>query len=157
MKNSISVQITQTCKAGPFDPRQLKRLIRCVCLRFNLKTAAISVILLDTTAITDLNRKFLGRNDDTDVISFDLSEPNDRKKTFELVVNAQRAERQACARGHSFQAELALYVLHGLLHNLGFNDAKPRDAEKMHAAEDNILQEFGYGVIYNKQISNTEK
>jgi len=49
---------------------------------------------------------------------------------FELVVNGEMAVRQALLRKHSSQAELALYITHGLLHNLGFDDAAEDQAKK---------------------------
>jgi probable rRNA maturation factor len=57
------------------------------------------------------------------------------------------AAREANVRGHSGEAELALYITHGLLHNLGFDDSTKRQAAKMHRTEDEILQQFGYGHI----------
>jgi probable rRNA maturation factor len=71
-------------------------------------------------------------------------------KSFELVVNGETAVRQAKLRGHSSEAELALYITHGLLHNLGFDDSTKKKAEKMHSTEDKILRQFGYGPVYNK-------
>ena len=62
--------------------------------------------------------------------------------------------RQAAQRGHSTEAELALYLTHGLLHNLGFNDADKAAAERMHDMEDEILQQAGFGVVYNRSIKN---
>jgi probable rRNA maturation factor len=59
------------------------------------------------------------------------------------------AVRQANLRGHSSEAELALYITHGLLHNLGFDDSTQGQAEKMHNIENEILQQLGYGPIYN--------
>ena len=63
------------------------------------------------------------------------------------------AVRQANLRGHASQAELALYITHGLLHNLGFDDSTDSKARKMHDTEDNILQQLGYGFVYNKSLS----
>jgi probable rRNA maturation factor len=60
------------------------------------------------------------------------------------------ALRQANSRGHSSEAEIALYITHGLLHNLGFDDSTEPKAKNMHDIEDNILQQLGYGLVYNK-------
>jgi len=60
------------------------------------------------------------------------------------------AVREANLRGHSSEAELALYITHGLLHNFGFDDSTPGKARKMHNVEDEILQQLGYGLVYNK-------
>ncbi|MCK4997930.1 MAG: rRNA maturation RNase YbeY, partial [Anaerohalosphaera sp.] len=63
-------------------------------------------------------------------------------------VNAEQAERQAIKRGHSGESELALYVVHGLLHNLGFDDIDERDAIEMHRMEDEILKSTNYGITF---------
>ena len=60
------------------------------------------------------------------------------------------AVRQASLRGHSSEAELALYITHGLLHKLGFDDSTKGRAKKMHDIENEILQQLGYGLVYNK-------
>jgi probable rRNA maturation factor len=61
------------------------------------------------------------------------------------------AVKQANMRGHSSEAELALYITHGLLHNFGFDDSTQKQAEKMHNIEDQILQQLGYGPVYNTE------
>jgi rRNA maturation RNase YbeY len=66
-----------------------------------------------------------------------------------LFVNAERAVKEARVRRHSAQAELALYITHALLHNLGFDDSDPKLAKKMHDTEDEILRQFGFGTVYN--------
>ena len=60
------------------------------------------------------------------------------------------AARQAAKRGHGAEAELALYITHGMLHNLGFDDTDPQQAKKMHETEDSLLQKQGFGIIYYK-------
>jgi rRNA maturation RNase YbeY len=71
------------------------------------------------------------------------------KRTSEIIVNAQKAKSESKKRGHSPQAELALYITHALLHNLGFNDNNPKNAKLMHQMEDKILQKQGFGIVYN--------
>jgi probable rRNA maturation factor len=119
--------------------------------RFGAKKARINFAVLGDDQIIGLNRKFLSKTGTTDVISFDLSDDEDSLRFFDIVVNAEMAIRQAKSRGHKSQAELALYFLHGLLHNLGFDDSTAKEAVKMHKTEDDILQEFGYGVVYNRK------
>jgi probable rRNA maturation factor len=67
------------------------------------------------------------------------------------VVNGEKAKSQAARRGHCAQAELALYITHGLLHNLGFDDLLPKKANEMHRLEDEILQQQGFGLVYDKK------
>ena len=93
----------------------------------------------------------------TDCLSFDLSEHKDKRRWFELVVNGERAKSEAAKRGHSAQAELALYVVHGLLHNLGFNDCSAAQAKKMHLLEDEILRRYGFGSVYDKKADRNKR
>jgi probable rRNA maturation factor len=147
-KNDIEVQIACDCQILKVDLDRFEDLARGICKRFNVKKAAISIAIVDDDTITQINTKFLNHKTQTDVISFDLSDSTDEPKNFELVVNAEQAVRQAEKRGHSTEAELALYITHGLLHNLGFDDADPQFAQKMHSTEDEILQQAGFGIVY---------
>ena len=149
--NRITVDFDIECSEVEFDHDKLRTMLIAVCRRLGCNEAAITAVILNDKAIGELNSKFLGSEDVTDVISFDTSQKNHRQ--FDLAVNAQKALRQANGRGHKAEAELALYVLHGLLHNLGFDDKDAAEAEKMHRTEDDILQEYGYGVVYDSECS----
>jgi probable rRNA maturation factor len=147
----IVVQIAKNFKNIDICLPRLKKLVEVICNRFKLSKATISIAIVDDTQIRKINKQFLNQDLPTDCLSFNLSE-NDTNpvKSVELVVNAEMAVKEANRRGHSSEAELALYITHGLLHNLGFDDSTQKQAEKMHNIEDEILQQFGYGPVYNK-------
>jgi probable rRNA maturation factor len=147
----IVVQISKNFKNIDICLPRLKKLVEVICNRFKLSKATISIAIVDDTQIRKINKQFLNQDLPTDCLSFNLSE-NDTNpvKSVELVVNAEMAVKEANRRGHSSEAELALYITHGLLHNLGFDDSTQKQAEKMHNIEDEILQQFGYGPVYNK-------
>lgn len=156
----IAIQVRRNFAGVRITLPKLRRLAAAVCTRFGSRkhletTYEISIVIVDDAEITQLNTKFLGHVRTTDCLSFDLSEPAPARagaansKAMELIVNGEMAVRQAALRGHSAQAELALYIAHGLLHNFGFDDRTPALARKMHRAEDEILQELGYGLVYN--------
>ena len=154
----IVVQIAMNFKDIDLCLPDIEKLVKTICSRFNISEATISIVVTGDAEIRKLNKRFLNRNCSTDCLSFDLSDEGASAKLFELVVNAERAVSQAELRGHSSQAELALYVTHGLLHNLGFSDSQRAQAKKMHDTEDEILTQLGYGLVYNKskRISNIE-
>jgi probable rRNA maturation factor len=148
---NIIVQIAKNFKNIDILPPKLKKLVKVICNRFKLSKATISIAIVDDTQIRKVNKQFLGSVTPTDCLSFNLSDnKKSSAKSFELVVNGEMAVRQAKLRGHSSEAELALYITHGLLHNLGFDDSTKKQAEKMHNIEDQILQQLGYGPVYNK-------
>ena len=146
-----TIQITTHCDELPAEPAKLETLVRTICDRFDVSEATISVGIVDDAEISALNQQFLRHEGTTDCLSFDLSDEQAESgaRVFDLIVNGQMAVRQAAQRGHSSGAEVALYVTHGLLHQLGFDDTTAEQAEKMHRTEDEILQHAGYGVVYN--------
>lgn len=158
----LTIQIAEQFKSEDFSPAEIDKIVRSVCSRFGIVNADISIALVGDEEISRLNERFLGRKEVTDCLSFDLSDEravhgrqtgsSKNDKSFEIVVNAEIAERQARQRGHSTQSELALYVTHGLLHQLGFDDQRPEDARKMHEMEGEILQRLGYSLVFRKVI-----
>ena len=139
-----------------FSIPKLKELIKTIGSRYNLTDASVSISIVDDEEITKVNKRFFNKDDTTDCISFDLSDDEhpansngNYTRVFDLIVNGQMAVRQSQERGHSPEAELALYVTHGMLHNLGFDDATETQAAKMHNTEDEILDQLGYGCVYH--------
>ncbi len=152
-KQKITVLITSRYKNLKVPAAGFRRLIQIICGRFKISNATVSLTIVGDAQIRKINQQFLGHRGTTDCISFDLSDNKVSKgtKVFDIIVNGQMAKRQAKLRRHSAQAELALYVTHGLLHNLGFDDLKPAAAKKMHKTEDEILKQFGYGPVYGNR------
>lgn len=98
---------------------------------------AVSLLLTDDAEIARLHGEFLGDATETDVISFDVD------ATAEVVVNVDRAAREAARRGVTRADELALYVVHGVLHVCGFDDIELADRARMRDAEREVLSALG--------------
>jgi probable rRNA maturation factor len=164
----IVIQVTQHFEGIKVSLTRLRKLVRTVCRRFSGddilntrgKTAKyeIGIVIVGNTQFRELNNRYLNCKTVSDCLSFDLSDNKEpySSKLFEIIVNGELAVKQANMRGHSEEAELALYVTHGLLHNLGFDDSAPSKARKMHHLEDEILQQSGYGLVYNKSLNAQE-
>jgi len=107
--------------------------------------AAISVSLLDHEEMVELNRRFTGREGDTDVLAFPLEDESasEERVVGEIVVCASRAEREARARNVEPVEELLLYVVHGAAHLLGYDDHSAAEKRRMYAREEEILQRAG--------------
>ena len=102
---------------------------------------AVSLLLTDDREIGAIHAAHLGDPSPTDVISFD-----DDGDGAEIVVSVQTAHRIARARGHAGRAEVALYIVHGLLHVLGWNDTNRRERVRMRRAERECLARLGLEV-----------
>ena len=92
--------------------------------------AEVNVILVSNRRMADLHRRFLHLPGPTDVITFQHGE---------IYVSAEIARTHARRFGNSLEAELRLYVAHGLLHLHGFDDKEPAAAAKMESAQEQLV------------------
>ncbi len=130
-------------EAVPIDRGRMRDAARAVLTGEGVADYEISLAFVDNATIHRLNKQFLDHDEPTDVLSFPLSEPNAKKLGGELVIGAEVARDQAQERGHDVQAELALYVIHGLLHLCGYDDKTERGAAEMRQRENHYLQALG--------------
>jgi len=150
-RQNIVVEVTAHPDRPDVNPLDLEELVKAVCKRFEVSNATIGIAIVNDAEFREIDSRFLNRKSTSDCLSFDLSEDSEPKsgRLFELVVNGDMAVKQAALRGHSSRAELALYVAHALLHKVGFDDSTETQAKEMHKIEDEILQQLGYGLVYN--------
>ena len=125
------------------DRARLREVARAVLAGEKIADYEISLAFVDNTTIHRLNKQFLNHDEPTDVLSFPLSDPSAKKLAGELVIGAEVALAQATVRGHDVQVELALYVIHGLLHLCGYDDKAAQDAKVMRERERHFLEALG--------------
>jgi probable rRNA maturation factor len=137
------IAIASPQEVVPVDRRRLREVVRTVLDGEHIADAEISLAFVDDATIHQLNQRYLGHDEPTDVLTFPLSEPGARRLAGELVIGAEVARAQAESGGHDVQAELALYVIHGLLHLCGHDDKTAEDAATMRARERHYLRHLG--------------
>jgi len=147
MKNAPTFDVRIARRGGklPKGAAKVREAIRATLRRHGAVRARISVAMVNDAAMTRLNRKHLGRNGPTDVLSFDLRDTTDEETAIdgEIVMSVETAVKESRRRGHVVEAELALYAVHGILHLLGYDDQRKADATRMHAMEKEILSSIG--------------
>jgi probable rRNA maturation factor len=143
------IRIAVACpqEVVPVNRGRTREIVRAVLDGEGIDDAEISLAFVDNPTIQQLNQRYLGHNEPTDVLSFPLSEPNAGRLAGELVVGVEVAKTQAEELGHDVQAELALCVIHGLLHLCGYDDKSPSATEKMRKREGHYLQLLGLPAI----------
>jgi probable rRNA maturation factor len=122
------------------DRGRMRQAVQVVLDGENEPEAEISLAFVDNPTIHRLNQRYLQHDEPTDVLSFPLSEPGARKLQGELVIGVEVAQAQALERGHDVHAELALYVIHGVLHLCGYDDHGDREAAVMRERERHYLR-----------------
>jgi len=139
----IRVSIACPQEAVPVDRGRIREVVRAALQGEGVHEAEISLAFVDNPTIHCLNKRYLDHDEPTDVLSFPLSEPGARKLVGELVIGAEIAQKEAETRGHDVQAELALYVIHGLLHLCGYDDKSGESTAEIRQRERHYLRLLG--------------
>jgi probable rRNA maturation factor len=127
------------------DARALKSALRKLLASVDQDDAAISLTLVDDTAIRELNREHRGRDKATDVLSFPLDpEPFAHEKLLgDIVISIDTARRQAADYDAPLQRELERLVIHGLLHVLGHDHMEADERARMETEERRLAAAIG--------------
>lgn len=161
---SIDVFAADEQQAHPMDVSRWAELARHVLVARGVKgETEVSLLFVDEDAMASLHQQFLGKTGPTDVLSFPIEDepgPTGRSPDFgssgpgaaaqpgvptllgDVVVCPTVAARHAAEHDVAVDDEVALLVVHGLLHLLGMDHEEEVDAERMEALEQQLLNRF---------------
>lgn len=144
------IKVHIRCIYRPFRPQKarLEALVRAVCKQMASTSVFVDLTVVDGSQMRHFNSRLTSRQGATDCLSLDLSDEHDATRVLDIIVNGQLAVQRARIYGIRPISELALYIVHGLLHQFGFDDKTRDQARSMHMTEDRILQSLGYGRVY---------
>ena len=152
----LDVSLINHCRGLRIDRDLLVKAVKLTAREHSVSTGQVELAIFDDKDMARLHQEYLGRRKVTDVICFDLTPPAKAPGLragglwVSLALGGQVARRQAKQNRTSINKELALYTIHGLLHLLGYDDARPADAQRMHSQEDELLVKLGVGVVFYK-------
>ncbi len=141
-RRKIRIVISSTQKAMRVPRKRIVELIGFIARREKTKLADIDIAVVSGRQIAAMNRKYLRHAGRTDVLSFDLTGEGEESISAQIIVCGDVAVAEAAKRGGGPQAELLLYVTHGLLHVLGYDDTTARTATRMYARQEKLLEAF---------------
>ena len=161
---TIDVFAADEQQAHPMDVARWAELARRVLAARGIKgDTEVSLLFVDEEAMAALNEQFLGKPGPTDVLSFPIEDepgPSGRSPDLggsgpgtspdeellsllgDVVICPTVAARNAVEHEVSLDDEVALLVVHGLLHLLGMDHENDAEAERMEAVEQELLQRF---------------
>ena len=131
----ITLKLIRT--KAPLTPAQLKLAAETFLRASGVRNASLSLVLVSGTDMRRLNRRHLGHDYITDVITFDLGS-GDRLEG-EVIVCPAEARRNAALYGEDHGREILRYIAHGILHLLGHDDATDQQRTAMRRLEDKLL------------------
>lgn len=95
--------------------------------------AEFEVIFLSDSLMRPINKRYRAGGASTDVLSFDLG------SLGEILISSDTAFRNSKLFNTSFEEELVLYIIHGILHLFGYEDGNAKDRHRMSKRERRIL------------------
>ncbi len=101
------------------------------------KAGAISIVFCSDGYILDMNRKYLGHDYRTDIITFDYGAGE--TVSGDLFIGVETVRENAEKYGAAFGEELARVMIHGVMHLCGYGDKTPGEAAVMRRREDYYL------------------
>lgn len=142
------IEIFRDCGALPTSQKEIRRVAKEALRQLGCSGYQLSVALLEDAGLAKLNLRYLKKRGATDVLAFDLTDGANSALEGQVVISVETARRRAGQHGTSAKAELMLYLVHGILHLCGFDDATAGEAQRMHRREDALLTGLGYGTPF---------
>ena len=137
---SERLMIEQAHPALAIDEKALARLLYHVISTEGARLNYLGIVLTDHATVLDLNRTYLQHDYLTDVLSFSLADEDaEGVVDGEVYVDMDTARERHAEFDTSFEEEVRRYVVHGLLHLLGYDDATPDEKAAMRRLEDHYL------------------
>ena len=149
------VEIVNEQSCLKIDTRKIVRLVNQVLDGENASNRGVTVLMTDDARIRSVHARFLGKDTPTDVIAFNVG--SDRPSSIvprpseifpsnylgDVIVSAETAVRECRHYGCTAGEELRRYVVHGVLHLLGYRDKRPADVKRMRARQERYVAGFG--------------
>ncbi len=137
------VYLTIKKKNPPVSANRVRRFTRGVLKTLGKSHMDLSLVLTNDREIHRFNRKYLHHDRPTDVLAFNLDEGRRFSKQMvlgDIMISTERAKIYAKRFGNSFWDEVKLYIVHGILHLLGYDDHKAKDRVRMRRKEKQVLK-----------------
>ncbi len=143
----IEIEVCDHQSEIEVDTSLLASAARSVLQHEGIRAARLSIAVVDDGAIRQLNRRWLQHDYATDVLSFPLSAAGEPLEG-EVVVSADTAAHAAAGYGWRTMDEMLLYVVHGTLHLVGYDDSTAdarqsmRQRERLHLARYDLVPHY---------------
>ena len=119
------------------DYSKVRKWITAVARMHGFTVGRLSYLFCDDEAILEANRRFLGHDYYTDIITFDY--PYRKRIGGDMLISLDTVETNAAAHEADYTHELLRVIIHGVLHLCGIDDKGPGEREVMEANENEAL------------------
>jgi len=151
MLEEIEISVEEDFR-GAVDGGWVKRIVRQILKAEGVALPyEVSLVFTNSETVRQLNRDYRGVDESTDVLAFSMLPqkgaafsfalpPDGINRLGEVIISYPQAVVQAKEQGHSHERELALLVIHGILHLLGYDHEESEEESKMRERERELLE-----------------
>jgi len=149
----INISVEQTLKVSLKESWLQRIAVRTLEAEGIVSPAEMGLVITNSKIIQKLNRTYRGEDKPTDVLAFHMipgtsqesklrfvGPPDGVRHLGEVVISYPQTVRQAQEQGHGVAQELALLIVHGVLHLLGYDHELPEEEQQMKTRENEILE-----------------
>ncbi len=143
-----AVRIINRQRRLRLDASAIRKLARAVLARETVAArAGVNLMFVRDPVIREYNRKYLHKDRPTDVMSFLTDQPpglseNAGASVGDIVISVDQAVAYANTHALDLSEELARYIIHGILHCVGYDDARQQARRHMFRRQEEILEEW---------------
>ena len=148
----INVLVDEGFK-GCLEVSWLESVVEKVLIALGIDSRVeLGLVIAGQERVRQLNLSYLDKDEPTDVLAFAMlpeqsggdltpfvTPPDGIKHLGEVIISYPQAVIQAEEHRHSTVREIAILIIHGLLHLLGYDHDKPEPERQMRAREAEIL------------------
>lgn len=124
------------------DRTILREIARFALTKSGVEAAELGIHFVSAKEIAKVHEQFMNVAGSTDVITFDHASEPTHKIHGEIFISVEDAIIQAREFQTTWQSEIARYVIHGILHLLGYDDLAAMPRAKMKREENRLLRQL---------------
>ncbi len=142
----VNISINISPKIEDIRKQEAQKICCKVLKLVGIYEGEISLFFTNDREITVLNRKYRNVNLPTDVLAFSMREGINSEINPEIlgdiVISVDMVRRNSMRFGTDFSKELYLYLIHGILHLLGFSDKDKKNRTRMEKKQQELLRKL---------------
>ena len=156
----INILIHEDLEGCP-EANWLESLVEKVLIAQGVDSSTeLGLVIVGQEKVRQLNLSYLGEDEPTDVLSFAMlaeppegnpapfvTPPDGMRHFGEVIISYPQAVIQAEEHRHSAAREIAILIIHGVLHLLGYDHDEPEREREMRTREAEILSQIEGGLL----------
>lgn len=136
----MAVTLYKTVNKGLLTAKEHNQIIQMVLRSLKVASVDVSVHAIGDTKMRTLNRRYMGKDKTTDVLSFPTEE-HSSGDVGDLFISIPQIKRQAKERNISAREEYTRMLVHGTLHLLGYDHATKKEEKEMFGLQEKFVNE----------------